>query len=142
MIVISFIEIFKFWVHIMIFIVSWPPFALRAAGDGVLKSTRRTIFVHPPLFLKTETKIFPHKSPSPIQMNIQEHNHDQEPWGPKYWQFDHALGSSIISNNMNWIRIGNGYQNIPDICHFFTLAIFLENKIYTEKTRILQQNTQ
>ena len=26
---------------------------------------------------------------------------------------------------------------IPDICHFFTLAKFLENKIYTEKTRIL-----
>ena len=25
---------------------------------------------------------------------------------------------------------------------FFTLAKFLENKIYTEKTRILRQNTQ
>ena len=113
LILISFIEIFKFWVHIMIFIVSWPQFALRAAGDGVLKSTRRTIFVHPPLFLKTETKIFPQKSPSPIQMIIQEHNHCQEPWGPKYWQFDHALGSAMNSNGMNWIRIRDksGYQS-------------------------------
>ena len=27
---------------------------------------------------------------------------------------------------------------IPDICHFFTLAKFLENKIYTEKTPIFR----
>ena len=33
-------------------------------------------------------------------------------------------------------------NTIPDICHFFTLAKFLENKIYTEKTRKLRQNTQ
>ena len=31
---------------------------------------------------------------------------------------------------------------IPDICHFFTGAKFLENKIYTEKTRKLRQNTE
>ena len=31
---------------------------------------------------------------------------------------------------------------IPDICHFFTRAKFLENKIYTRKTRKLRQNTQ
>ena len=31
---------------------------------------------------------------------------------------------------------------IPDFCHFFTQAKFLENKIYTEKTRKLRQNTQ
>ena len=31
---------------------------------------------------------------------------------------------------------------IPHICHFFTPAKFLENKIYTEKTRKLRQNTQ
>ena len=31
--------------------------------------------------------------------------------------------------------------SIPDICHFFTRAKFLENKIYTEKTRKLRQNT-
>ena len=31
---------------------------------------------------------------------------------------------------------------IPHICHFFTRAKFLENKIYTEKTRKLRQNTQ
>ena len=31
---------------------------------------------------------------------------------------------------------------IPHICHFFTRAKFLENKIYTEKTRNLRQNTQ
>ena len=31
---------------------------------------------------------------------------------------------------------------IPDICHFFTRAKFLENKIYTEKTRKLRQKTQ
>ena len=31
---------------------------------------------------------------------------------------------------------------IPDICHFFTQAKFLESKIYTEKTRKLRQNTQ
>ena len=33
-------------------------------------------------------------------------------------------------------------EPIPDICHFFTQAKFLENKIYTEKTRKLRQNTQ
>ena len=32
--------------------------------------------------------------------------------------------------------------NIPHICHFFTRAKFLENKIYTEKTRKLRQITQ
>ena len=31
---------------------------------------------------------------------------------------------------------------IPHICHFFTQAKFLENKIYTEKTRKLRQSTQ
>ena len=31
---------------------------------------------------------------------------------------------------------------IPYICLFFTRAKFLENKIYTEKTRKLRQNTQ
>ena len=31
---------------------------------------------------------------------------------------------------------------IPDICHFFTRAKFLENKICTEKTCKLRQNTQ
>ena len=31
---------------------------------------------------------------------------------------------------------------IPHICHFFTRAKFLENKIYTEKARKLRQNTQ
>ena len=31
---------------------------------------------------------------------------------------------------------------IPHICHFFTQAKFLENKIYTKKTRKLLQNTQ
>ena len=31
---------------------------------------------------------------------------------------------------------------MPDICHFFTRAKFLENKIYTEKTSKLRQNTQ
>ena len=34
------------------------------------------------------------------------------------------------------------HMSIPDICHFFTWAKFLENKIYTEKTRKLRQNTQ
>ena len=33
-------------------------------------------------------------------------------------------------------------STIPHICHFFTRLKFLENKIYTEKTRKLQQNTQ
>ena len=28
---------------------------------------------------------------------------------------------------------GDDDDDIPDICHFFTLAKFLENKIYTEK---------
>ena len=32
--------------------------------------------------------------------------------------------------------------SIPHICHFFTQAKFLENKIYTKKTRKLRQNTQ
>ena len=31
---------------------------------------------------------------------------------------------------------------IPDICHFFTRATFLENKIYIEITCKLRQNTQ
>ena len=29
---------------------------------------------------------------------------------------------------------------IPDICHFFTLAKFLENKIYTEKRQFFASN--
>ena len=33
-------------------------------------------------------------------------------------------------------------DGIPHICHFFTRAKFLENKIYTKKTRKLRQNTQ
>ena len=32
--------------------------------------------------------------------------------------------------------------SIPYNCHFFTLTQFLENKIYTQKTRKLRQNTQ
>ena len=32
--------------------------------------------------------------------------------------------------------------HIPFICHFFTQTKFLENKIYTKKTRKLRQNTQ
>ena len=35
----------------------------------------------------------------------------------------------------------NPRVHIPDICHFFTRTKFLENKIYTEKTRKLRQNT-
>ena len=31
-------------------------------------------------------------------------------------------------------------QTIPDICHFFTLAKFLENKIYTEKRQFFALN--
>ena len=31
---------------------------------------------------------------------------------------------------------------IPYNCHFFTMTQFLENKIYTQKTRKLRQNTQ
>ena len=31
--------------------------------------------------------------------------------------------------------------DIPYICHFFSRAKFLENKIYTEKKRKLRQNT-
>ena len=33
-------------------------------------------------------------------------------------------------------------KHIPYICHFFTRAKYLENKIYTEKTRKLRQNTE
>ena len=33
-------------------------------------------------------------------------------------------------------------EAIPHICHFFIQAKFLENKIHTEKTRKLRQNTQ
>ena len=29
---------------------------------------------------------------------------------------------------------------LPDICHFFTLAKFLENKIYTEKLKFFALN--
>ena len=36
----------------------------------------------------------------------------------------------------------NGNCGIPHICHFFKRSKFLENKIYTEKTRKLRQNTQ
>ena len=35
----------------------------------------------------------------------------------------------------------DGVLTIPYNCHFFTLTQFLENKIYTQKTRKLQQNT-
>ena len=40
------------------------------------------------------------------------------------------------------VFLGTDIGGIPHICHFFTRAKFLENKIYTEKTRKLRQNTQ
>ena len=40
------------------------------------------------------------------------------------------------------IRPGLNYSEvvIPDICHFFTRAKFLENKIYTEKRQFFGLN--
>ena len=40
--------------------------------------------------------------------------------------------------NCSWLLL----RDVPHICHFFTRAKVLENKIYTEKTRKLRQNTQ
>ena len=34
----------------------------------------------------------------------------------------------------------DGGDNIPHICHFFTRAKFLENKIYTEKRQFFALN--
>ena len=48
------------------------------------------------------------------------------PWTSKTrWEF------SLVNKN-----------SIPDICHFFTQAKYLENEIYTEKAHKLRQNTQ
>merc|ERR1712004_574217 len=47
--------------------------------------------------------------------------------------------SAILWNTLPYSCI---LWHIPDNCHFFTLTQFLENKIYTQKTRKLRQNTQ
>ena len=53
--------------------------------------------------------------------------------------------SEYLSKNLSLerkIAINFDDQSKPHICHFFTQAKFLEDKIYTEKTRKLRQNTQ
>ena len=49
---------------------------------------------------------------------------------------------SIMPLLKEFLDDSNDDVGIPHICHFFTRAKFLENKIYTEKTRKLRQNTQ
>ena len=56
------------------------------------------------------------------------------------WSFRN-LRCTWESTNMILCWSINLHKSIPDICHFFTCAK-LENKIYTEKTRKLRQNTQ
>ena len=46
------------------------------------------------------------------------------------------------TGNCSPVNVVRHNNTIPDICHFFTRAKFLENKIYTKKTRKLRQNTQ
>ena len=61
------------------------------------------------------------------------------------WIFSQPLCCSAV--NFSWILFmekttWQGGRCIPDICHFFTQANFFENKICTEKTHELRQNTQ
>ena len=46
----------------------------------------------------------------------------------KLWQIYRKLIEKIIEN----LLTPNNMGHIPHICHFFTQAKFLENKIYTE----------
>ena len=55
----------------------------------------------------------------------------------------------VSASNSSGVHSNDFLRNGGDPSHtylifviFFTLAKFLENKIYTEKTRILRQNTQ
>ena len=75
-------------------------------------------------------------------------------WGRK--EAGHVRHQILIKNEdlSHVIREGSGYQiwwifrkvpkggGIPDICHFFTQAKFLENKIYTEIYTVNCQFTQ
>ena len=65
--------------------------------------------------------------------------------GPSHfvWIILSSIYRLITLWRKKWIRCESiSVWNIPDICHFFTWAKFLENKIYIEKTRNLRQNTQ
>ena len=53
----------------------------------------------------------------------------------------YILPSAYIAICTPWLSHPH-ILHIPDICNFFTQAKFLENKIYTKKTRKLRQNTQ
>ena len=57
-------------------------------------------------------------------------------WPPPY--------SKLLQDQFVFASLERSHNitNIPDICHFFTQSKLLENKIYTEKTRKLRQNTQ
>ena len=57
-------------------------------------------------------------------------------------QQDNTQNTKHINAQQNNPKTTTSRESIPDICHFFTQAKFLENKIYTEKTRQLRQNTQ
>merc|ERR1712218_507381 len=48
----------------------------------------------------------------------------------------------VCQSMPEFARVCQSMPDIPHICHFFTQAKFLENEIYTEKTRKLRQNTQ
>jgi len=46
-----------------------------------------------------------------------------------------------VESNLNLGRDSEArFGHIPDICHFFTRAKFLENKIYTEKRQFFALN--
>ena len=57
----------------------------------------------------------------------------------KRYNIQIILFEAKMSNPFSVLRVR---KTIPHICHFFTRAKFLENKIYTKKTHKLRQNTQ
>ena len=65
---------------------------------------------------------------------------------PPCWAFLCVLNRFLFSQLLKHLTMQSRcpfvITIIPHICHFFTLAKFLENKNYTKKTRKLRQNTQ
>ena len=60
----------------------------------------------------------------------------------KYMHFFHSIWKNLHLTENFYTDMSVVSVTIPHICHFFTQAKFLENKIYTKKTRKLRQNTQ
>ena len=64
--------------------------------------------------------------------------HEKQEKGKGKWGSELYMEQGQLCKHIECVK----GKSIPHNCHFFTLTQFLENKIYTKKTRKLRQNTQ